>query len=73
MNIEFDNTAMEELYTNGETQDHEYKKLSKNVVKQYIKVVNYIRSVRRLEDYIVSSRSTMRKRRVISMALMLFG
>ena len=36
---------MEELYTNGETQDHEYKKLSKNVVKQYIKVVNYIRSV----------------------------
>ena len=50
MNIEFDNTALEELYTNGETQDHEYKRLSKNVVKQYIKVVNYIKSVRRVED-----------------------
>ena len=39
MNIEFDNTALEELYTNGETQDHQYKRLSKDIVKRYIKVV----------------------------------
>ena len=50
MNIEFDNTALEELYTNGETQDHQYKRLSKDIVKRYIKVVNYIRGARRLED-----------------------
>ncbi|MBP5765262.1 MAG: type II toxin-antitoxin system RelE/ParE family toxin [Bacteroidales bacterium] len=50
MNIEFDNTALEELYTNGKTQDNQYKRLSKDVVKQYIKVVNYIKSVNRLED-----------------------
>jgi proteic killer suppression protein len=50
MNIEFDNTALEELYTKGETQDHQYKRLSKDVVKQYIKVVNYIKAVNRLED-----------------------
>jgi proteic killer suppression protein len=50
MNIEFENTALEELYTTGKTQDHRYKRLSKDVVKQYIKVVNYIKSVNRLED-----------------------
>ena len=50
MNIEFNNTALEELYTNGETQDHQYKRLSKDIVKRYIKVVNYIRGARRLED-----------------------
>ena len=50
MNIEFDNTALEELYTNGETQDHQYKRLSKDIVKRYIKVVNYIKAVNRLED-----------------------
>ena len=32
MNIEFENTALEELYTKGETQDHQYKRLSKDVV-----------------------------------------
>ena len=50
MKIEFKHTALEELYTNGKTQDHQYKRLSKDVVKQYIKVVNYIKSVNRLED-----------------------
>ena len=50
MNIEFDNTALEELYTKGETQDHQYKRLSKDVVKQYIKVVNYLKAVNRLAD-----------------------
>lgn len=50
MNIEFENTALEELYTNGTTRDHKYKRLSKDIVKQYIKVVNYMKAARRLED-----------------------
>ena len=50
MNIEFENSALEELYTNGKTHDHQYKRLSKDVVKQYIKVVNYIKAVNWLED-----------------------
>ena len=29
MNIEFENTAVEELSTKGTTQDHQYKRLSK--------------------------------------------
>ena len=29
MNIEFDNAALEELYTTGTTKDSQYKKLSK--------------------------------------------
>ena len=50
MSIEFENTALEELYTNGTTRDHKYKRLSKDIVKQYIKVVNYMKAARRLED-----------------------
>ena len=44
MNIKFENTALEELYTNGTTLISPYRKLSKDVIKQYIKVV------KRLED-----------------------
>ena len=50
MNIEFENVALEELYTSGATQDHQYKRLSKDIIKRYVKVVNYLRAVRRLED-----------------------
>lgn len=50
MNITFENTALEELYTTGRTQDHQYKRLSKHIIKQYVKVVNYLRAARRLED-----------------------
>ena len=50
MNIEFDNKGLEELYTCAATQDHRYKRLSKDIVKRYIKVVNYIKAARRLED-----------------------
>ena len=50
MNIEFDNAALEELYTSGATQDHQYKRLSKDIIKRYIKVVYYLKSARRLED-----------------------
>ena len=50
MNIEFDNTALEELYTKGSTQEREYRRLSINIIKQYIKVVNYLKAARRIED-----------------------
>ena len=50
MNIEFDNAALEELYTCGSTQDHQYKRLPKDIIKRYIKVVNYLKAARRLED-----------------------
>lgn len=50
MNIEFGNKGLEELYTLATTQDHRYKRLPKDIVKRYIKVVNYIKAVRRLED-----------------------
>ena len=50
MNIEFENTALEELYTSGATQSHQYKRLAKDIVKRYVKVVNYMKAARRLED-----------------------
>ena len=50
MIIEFENKALEELYTTGTTQDRQYKRLSKNIVKRFIKVVNYLKAARRIED-----------------------
>lgn len=50
MKIIFEDTSLEELYTSGATTGGKYKRLSKDVVKQYVKVVNYIRAARRLED-----------------------
>ena len=50
MNIEFENTALEELYTNGVTKDHQYKRMSPDIIKGYVKVVNYIKAAGRIED-----------------------
>ena len=50
MNIEFGDTALEELYTRGTTQAHQYKRLSKGIIKRFVKVVNYLKAARRLED-----------------------
>jgi len=50
MNISFEDSALEELYSSGTTKDRKYKKLSKEVVKQYVKAVNYIKAVGRVED-----------------------
>ena len=50
MNIIFEDKALEELYAEGVTKSSQYRKLSKDVIKQYIKVVNFIRVARRLED-----------------------
>ncbi len=49
MNIKFDDKALEELYVCGSTKDHKYRKLSRDVVKQYIKAVNYLKAARRVE------------------------
>lgn len=50
MNIEFKDKALEDLYTTGKTKDHKYKRLSPDVITRYAKVVNFLRSARRLED-----------------------
>ena len=63
MNIEFENAALEELYTNGSTQDHQYKRLSKDIVKRFVKVVNYLKAARRLEDlFLIKSLHYERKK-----------
>ena len=73
MNIEFDNAALEELYVSGVTKDNKYKKLSKDIVKRYIKVVNFIRAARRIEDLFLIKSLHYEKRRAILKALTPFG
>ena len=73
MNIEFDNTALEELYTDGKTQDYQYKRLPKDIVKQYIKVVNYIKAVNRLEDLFQIKSLHYEKRKATSTVSMQYG
>lgn len=63
MNIEFDNRALEELYTDGATTDKRYRRLSKSIVRRYVKVVNYLRAARRIEDlYLIKSLHYERKK-----------
>ena len=50
MNIDFEDAALEELYTNGVTQDNKYRRLAKDIIKSYVKVVNYLKSAGRIED-----------------------
>ena len=50
MNIEFENPALEELYTVGATQERQYKRLPKDIIRRFVKVVNYLKAARRLED-----------------------
>ena len=50
MNIEFANKGLEELYTLGSTQEKAYHRLSKDIVKQYVKVVNYLKAAKRIEN-----------------------
>lgn len=69
MNIEFGNTALEELYTTGSTQDQQYKRLSKDIVKRYIKVVNFIKAARRIEDLFLIKSLHYEKKKATLMAL----
>ena len=50
MIIQFETKALEELYLYGYTTDNHYKRLAKDVVKRYVKVVNYLKAARRIED-----------------------
>ena len=73
MRIAFEDTALEELYVNGATDSSKYRKLPKDLIKQYIKVVNYIRAARRLEDLFCIKSSTTRKRKATCKELMPYG
>ena len=50
MNVDFEVAALEELYTTGSTQDKRYARLPEDIVKRYVKVVNYLKAARRIED-----------------------
>ena len=44
MNVEFEDKALEDLFLTGTTGDKKYKRLSQDIVKRYVKVVNYMRA-----------------------------
>ena len=50
MRIFFDDKALEELYYDGFTLDKKYNRLQAGIVKQYVKVVNYMMAATRIED-----------------------
>lgn len=50
MIIEFEDNALKELYLTGSTNDKNYKRLPKDIIKRYVKVVNYLRGAQRVED-----------------------
>jgi len=50
MNIDFKEESLRDLYIGGATQDRKYRYLSNDIIKRYIKAVNYLRAVRRIED-----------------------
>lgn len=56
MNIEFEDEALEELFITGTTEIKRYKRLPVDIIKRYIKVVNYLRAAGRIEDlYVIKS------------------
>ncbi|MBR1550605.1 MAG: type II toxin-antitoxin system RelE/ParE family toxin [Bacteroidales bacterium] len=50
MNITFEDKALEELYLSGRTGAKKYARLPLDVVKRYVKTVNYIKAASRIED-----------------------
>ena len=46
MNIEFQSKGLEDLYFFGSTEEKTYSRLSKDIIKRYIKVVNYLKAQR---------------------------
>lgn len=73
MNIKFENDALAELYTIGSTQAHQYKRLPKDIIKHYVKVVNYLKAARRLEDLFLIKSFIMKRRKETLTVLMPFG
>lgn len=62
MNVEFEDLALEELFTTGVT-NKQYKRLPQTIVRRYIKVVNFLRSARRIEDlFLIKSLHYERKK-----------
>ena len=56
MIIDFDNKGLQDLYETETTTDSQYKRLPKDIIKRYIKVVNYLKAARRIEDlYLIKS------------------
>ena len=56
MIIEFEDKALEDLFTTGSTSDNRYNKLPKDIIKRYVKVVNYLRAAARIENlYLINS------------------
>lgn len=50
MNVTFEDIALEELFLSGKTSAKKYCRLPQDVVKRYVKVVNYIKAASRIED-----------------------
>lgn len=50
MNVTFEDKALEELFLTGRTTARRYCRLPMNVVKRYVKVVNYIKAASLVED-----------------------
>ena len=50
MDITFNDNALEALYLSGKTTAKKYARLPKDVVKRYVKVVNYLKAASRIED-----------------------
>lgn len=50
MEIFFEDNSLEELYLHGYTLDKKYKRLQKSIIKAYVKTVNYLRAVNKVED-----------------------
>ena len=73
MNIEFSNPGLEELYTIGTTEEKTYHKLSKDIVKRYIKVVNYLKAAKRIEDLYPIKSLHYEKKKEIFKEWMRFG
>ena len=50
MNVSFDDKALEELFVSGRTSEKRYSRLPADVIKRYVKTVNYLKAASRIED-----------------------
>ena len=50
MIIVFESEALRELYVSGFTKKKEYRRLPSDIIRRYIKTVNYLRAANRVED-----------------------
>lgn len=50
MNVTTDNEALLEIYTTGKSSDRRYRNLPKSTILGFVKAVNIIKSVERIEN-----------------------